>query len=191
MDRSHADWGDCESCWEAIPEHFATTELDAFVSCRTSARHRGPLAPMASSARHGMPCPYGGRCPKHAYDGRRAFRSASRGSIPTIVRSSRRRSRKPSTMITVGARHAVPSLSSIGLSPGRITTTLAIKLPRTRRSQTNASLDPCGLIAANPARWVEDSLHPDNPDAPIFSDLGPHARNLIAASLGPCMTRPV
>jgi putative transposase len=110
--------------WEAIPEHFATAELDAFVVMPNHLHGivvlGARVAGSEDAAAQGTAC--------------RAFLVNRFGPLP------------PERIATLWQSNCHEHVV------------------RNERSLDHLR----AYIAANPARWVEDSLHPDHPGAPII-----------------------
>ncbi|MGH2613818.1 MAG: transposase [Thermomicrobiales bacterium] len=106
------------SCWEAIPEHFPTADLDA---CVVTPNHLHGIVVLGTggTANEGTAC--------------RALVSDFLGPLP---------------------QGHIPSLWQSNYHEHVI---------RDERSLERLR----AYIAANPARWTEDSLHPDHPDTAL------------------------
>jgi REP element-mobilizing transposase RayT len=177
-------------CWEAIPQHFETAELDAFVIMPNhlhgivvldngsdeygGVAYQGGVSQGTSSEGTACRAPTRGGSTSRPNPGVGAsverFGAPVAGSIPTIVRSFKAAVTKavnddPDRAAACRAfliNHFGP------LSPGRIPTLWQSNYHE-HIVRSESSLEHLrAYIAANPARWVEDSLHPDNPDAPIL-----------------------
>jgi putative transposase len=176
-------WESVTTCWEAIPEHFGTVELDAFVIMPNHLHGIVVLgteseehASMASQdvVSQGTAChaPTGtglAPLPKPVVAARvERFGAPVAGSIPTIDRSFKAAVTKAindDPGRTAACRAFLTN--RFGLLPqGRIPTLWQSNyhehIVRNQRSLDHLRT----YIAVNPARWVEDSLHPENPITP-------------------------
>jgi hypothetical protein len=120
-----------------------------------------------------MPCPYGRRgilpCNQAAARVER-FGAPVAGSIPTIVRSFKAAVTKAGNddIVKSAACRAFLNDRFGPLPPGRISSLWQSNYHE-HIVRNESSLDHLrAYIAANPGRWVDDSLHPDNPNAPTF-----------------------
>ena len=164
------------ACWEAIPEHFATAELDAFVVMPNHLHGIVVLEAEETACREDTACrvPTGGgetsgMVPAAAPPIER-FGAPVAGSIPTIVRSFKAAVTK-AVNDEQGRDTACRTflINRFGpLPPGRIPTVWQSKyyehVVRSERALDHLR----GYIAANPSRWAEDSLHPDHTVGPNF-----------------------
>jgi REP-associated tyrosine transposase len=145
------------SCWEAIPDHFPTAELDAFVLMPNHLHGivvlHGPL-----DLEQGTAC----RAPTNQAGFRERFGAPVSGSISTIVRSFKAAVTK-AINDDPGRGTACRALVSdrLGpLPPGRIRSVWQSDYFE-HVIRNERSLDQLrDYIAANPARWNEDSLYP-------------------------------
>ena len=155
-----------QSCWVSIPDHFPAADLDAFV---VMPNHLHGIVVLGSE---GTACraPTKGRDPSRpdlelAFSGER-FGAPVAGSIPTIVRSFKaavtraiNEDRGRGTACRAFLAERIGPLPS-GRIPSLWQANYYEHVIRDDRSLESLQ----AYIAANPARWAEDSLHPDHAD---------------------------
>jgi REP element-mobilizing transposase RayT len=144
-------------CWESIPDHFPSAALDAFV-VMPNHLHGIVVLLKPVALEQCTAC----RAPTTEAGFREGFGSPVKGSIPTIVRSFKAAVTK-AINDDPGRGTACRALVAdrLGpLPPGRIPSIWQSSyyehVIRNERS-LNQLRD---YISANPARWIEDSLHP-------------------------------
>ena len=148
------------SCWEAIPVHFPASDLDAFV---VMPNHLHGIVVLGERrADEGTAC----RAPTtRSSPVVERFGAPTARSIPTIVRSFKAAVTK-AINDDPGRGTACRALLTdrLGLlRPGRIPSIWQSNYHE-HIVRDERSLDRLrSYIAANPAHWGEDSLHPENP----------------------------
>ncbi|MEM1293458.1 MAG: transposase [Cyanobacteria bacterium P01_H01_bin.162] len=126
-------------CWQAIPDHFAHVQLDAFV---VMPNHIHGIIVITDNTRRGtaMPCPY--PTPQ-----KRQFGESIPGSLPTIIGAY-----KSAVTKRINAARKVRGISIWQRNYYEHIIRNDIALDRIRRYVQN-----------NPASWQADQLHPDLP----------------------------
>lgn len=159
------------ACWAAIPNHFQAAELNAFVVMPNHIHGIVVLGHQVAGD-EGTACraPTAGLAPS-----RERFGAPAPGSIPTIVRSFKAAvtktinddPRRGTACRALLADHLGP------LPPGRIPSLWQSNYHE-HIVRNERSLDQLrNYIATNPARWRDDSLHPDNPIPRTFTPARP------------------
>jgi putative transposase len=154
------------ACWNAIPNHFPAAEMDAFVVMPNHLHGIVVLGADPTSG-PGTACraPTAGGGADHARKPTiERFGAPVPGSIPTVVRSF-----KAAVTKTInddpGRGTACRALLSDGLGPippGRIPSIWQSNYHEHIIRNARALDRLRTYIETNPARWLEDSLHPDN-----------------------------
>jgi REP element-mobilizing transposase RayT len=149
-------------CWEAIPGHFPSAELDAFV-VMPNHLHGIVVLGDADIANSDTAC----RVPTDGPASER-FGAPVAGSIPTIVRSFKGAVTK-AINDDLSRGTACRNLLTDRLGPlprGRIPSPWQANYHEHIIRNDRALTHLRDYIATNPARWLDDSLHPNNAQAP-------------------------
>jgi putative transposase len=152
------------SCWEAIPGHFPSTELDAYV---VMPNHLHGIVVIDTRVRAGtgvaMEPDTASRVPPDGHA--EQFGKPVAGSVPTIVRSFKSAVTKSINDYPGRAEacHAFLAGRFGPVPPGRIPSPWQSRYYE-HIIRNDRALDSIrAYITSNPARWTEDSLHPDHP----------------------------
>jgi len=146
------------SCWHAIPDHFPNGELDAFGIMPNHLHGIVVLGDLLADE-PGTAC----RAPTPMVASRERFGAPVVGSIPTIVRSFKAAvTRTVNDDLGRGTACRARLTDRLGpLPPGRIPSLWQSNYHEHVIRDERALDHLRSYIFANPAHWVEDSLHPD------------------------------
>jgi putative transposase len=152
------------SCWEAIPGHFPSAELDAYV-VMPNHLHGIVVIDERVSAGTGVATELDTACRVPPDGHAEQFGKPVAGSIPTIVRSFKSAVTK-SINDDPGRAEACRAFLADRLGPvppGRIPSYWQSRYYE-HIIRNDRALDAIrAYITSNPAHWAEDSLHPDHP----------------------------
>jgi putative transposase len=163
-------------CWVAIPDHFPVAELDAFV---IMPNHLHGIVVLETA--EGTACRAATAWRRHTgSDGEEEsrierFGAPVAGSIPTIVRSFKAAVTKAiNDDLSSGTACRAFLTQRIGSLPlGRIPSLWQSNYHE-HIIRNEAALDHLrNYVAANPGRWAEDSLHPEQLFSTLPSRIGP------------------